>query len=317
MKSQYEPKFDPKFDPKFEPKFDPKFEPDYEPEYGQVSKGASNYDPFSSRKRFYDLNEFLDSSSLVAKFAFLLLVIFVFVIALRAGSALLKELIKPAQNPVLIKGMIDSKQMQYFPQDPSIVGSVPIMRSDNKEQGMEFTWSVWIYIDDFSYKREQYKHVFHKGNDNINITEEPIGLNQPNNAPGLYIKPHTNDLAVIMNTFDKINDEVTIKGIPLNKWVNVIIRLNKQNQLDIYINGTLTKRHILQGVAKQNYGNVYASMNGGFSGHTSELRYFNSAIGANKIRNIVNKGPNLRMDSNTNVAKNKPHYFSNKWYLYK
>ena len=118
-----------------------------------------------------------------------------------------------------------------------------------------------------------------------------------------------------MNTFDKINDEIIIKGVPVQKWVNVIIRLNKQNQLDIYINGTLTKRHMLQGVARQNYGDVYASMNGGFSGFTSELRYFDTAIGTNKIKHIVQKGPNMKMNSNTSMTKSKPHYLSTKWYF--
>ena len=30
----------------------------------------------------------------------------------------------------------------------------------------------------------------------------PIGMNYPNNAPGLYITPYTNNLLVVMNTFD-------------------------------------------------------------------------------------------------------------------
>ena len=104
------------------------------------------------------------------------------------------------------------------------------MRSVNDAEGLEFTWSVWIHVDDFTYKQNEYKHVFHKGNDDINITTEPTGLNFPNNGPGLYIAPKTNNLVVIMNTFNKINEEIVVKDLPLNKWVNVIIRVSNQHQ---------------------------------------------------------------------------------------
>jgi|TARA_Y100000768_G_scaffold388907_1_gene388556 hypothetical protein len=275
---------------------------------------SNNFNQFSSSSNVDGNREFLNSNSLIAKFAFLLLVIVLFVIALRLGSSIFSWIFSPSPNPILINGMVDSKQMLVIQQDPSIKGSIPIMRSVNDAQGMEFTWSVWMYIDDFTYKQNEYKHVFHKGNDDINVTNPPIGLNYPNNAPGLYITPDTNDLIVIMNTFDTINETVLIKDIPLNKWINVIIRLNNQHQLDIYINGTLTKRHMLKGVAKQNYGNVYVSMNGGFSGYTSELRYFGSAIGTNKIQDIVNKGPNMNMNS-ADLTKTKPHYLSTRWYF--
>ena len=275
---------------------------------------SNNFNQFSSNNNVAGNRDFLNSNSLIAKFAFLLLVIILFVMALRLGSSILSWIFSPSQNPILINGMVDAKQMLVIPQDPSVKGAIPIMRSVNDAQGMEFTWSVWIYIDDFVYKQNEYKHVFHKGNDDINVTNPPVGLNYPNNAPGLYITPETNDLLVIMNTFDTINETVLIKDIPLNKWLNVIIRLDNQHQLDIYINGTLTKRHMLNGVAKQNYGNVYVSMNGGFSGYTSGLRYFDSALGTNRIQQIANNGPNMKMKS-SDINNTKPHYLSSRWYF--
>jgi hypothetical protein len=279
-----------------------------------AGQGPNNFNQFSSNRNVAGSSDFLRSNSLIAKFAFLILVIILFVMALRLGTSLLSWIFSPTSNPILINGMVDSKQMLVIPQDPSVKGSQPIMRSVNDIQGMEFTWSVWMYVDDFVYKQDEYKHVFHKGNDDINVSKPPIGLNYPNNAPGLYITPTTNNLVVIMNTFDTINEEILIKDLPLNKWVNVIIRLNNQHQLDIYINGTLTKRHMLKGVAKQNYGDVYVSMNGGFSGYTSELRYFEEAIGTNKIQQIVNAGPNMKMNS-ADLTQSKPHYLSTRWYF--
>ena len=264
--------------------------------------------------------DFIDSSSIIAKFGFLLLIIIVFVSLLRIGTVILVWLLSPSKDPTLIKGLNNAKQFVNIPQDPSLYNSIPIMRSVNQTKGMEFTWSIWMYIDDFNnYKKEEYKHVFHKGNDNV-IQEEGDfkGKVSPINAPGLYITPHVNNLEIVMNTFDEINDNIVIKDIPIHKWINVIIRLNHQQQLDVYINGVLTKRHKLKGVARQNYGNVYSSMNGGFSGYTSDLRYFDNAIGLGKINEIVRMGPNLKIYSSgtgNDITTSKPQYLATKWYF--
>lgn len=187
------------------------------------------------------------------------------------------------------------------------------MRSDNQDNGIEFTYSVWLFIDDLVYQQGQYKHIFHKGNDNINYTNAPIGMNEPNNAPGLYLAPNTNALVVVMNTFDNIQEKITIDDIPLNKWVCVQIRVTN-HQLDTYINGKLAKRLILKGVPKQNYGDVFVAMNGGFSGYMSDLRYFNSALGTAQIQNIVDAGPNLKMNS-PSMNTGAPSYLSLRWFF--
>lgn len=270
-------------------------------------------DQFNSHKYLEGTEEFLNSNSAIAKFSFLLLVIFVFVILLRLATALLALIFAPNPNPILIDGMVDAKKMIVVTQDPSIKGSIPVIRSVNQNDGIEFTWSVWINIDDFQYKENEYKHVFHKGNDSIDFIQKPAGLNFPNNAPGLYIAPYTNNLVIIMNTFNQINEEIIVEDIPINKWISVIMKCDG-NKLDVYINGTLSRRHIFSSVPKQNYGDVYVAMNGGFSGYISELRYFSSAIGTTEIQGIVNEGPNLNMKSK-DLTKTKPHYLSTKWYF--
>ena len=78
----------------------------------------------------------------------------------------------------------------------------------------------------------------------------------------------------------------------------------------------MVKRHILAGVPKQNYGDVYVSMNGGFDGNTSDLRYFEEAIGTNKIQKIVNKGPNTNyVAGNLGVGGGDNKYLSTRWYM--
>jgi len=264
---------------------------------------------FSTNKKS-GLKDFLDSNSLVAKFAFLLLVIFLFVILLRLGIILLTSIFARSTSNHLVRGMVDAKQAIVIPQDPSANDANTIYRSINAVDGIEFTWSVWIFIDDLQYLSGQFKHIFHKGNNKI----VDNGLNMPNNAPGLYIAPNTNALVLIMNTFNVINEEIIIPDIPLNKWVNVIIRC-QNTTLDVYINGTISRSTNLTGVPKQNYGDVYVAMNGGFSGNISNLWYYNYALGTAAIQNIANKGADANMKNNA-LHIIKPEYLSLRWYFY-
>ena len=283
-------------------------------QFARVSDSSSGFSQFNSNKYLAGTKEFLESNSMLAKFAFLILVLILFVMALRLGTSILSWIFSPSPDPILINGMIDAKQMVKIPQDPSVTGAIPIERSKNDRDGLVFTWSVWVLIDDLQYRQGEYRHIFHKGNDDINVKNVPIGMNKPNNAPGLYIAPGTNDLVVVMNTFNKIDEEVIVKDIPLNKWINVIIRVDEQHKLDVYINGKLVKRHILASVPRQNYGDVYVSMNGGFSGYTSSLRYFNTAIGTNQIQSIVDAGPNMKMIG-SDMTDSKPRYLSLRWFF--
>jgi len=286
---------------------------------------------FASNKYVQGGKEFLNSNSIVAKFAFLILILIAFMLIMSLGSLILSLIFSPSHNPILLDGMIDSSQMMIIPQDPSKKGAMPIYRSDNQREGLEFTWSVWIYINDITVNENNYRHVFHKGNNNIvpgsfNATSNPTGgLNQPLNGPGLYIMPVQKDavngnvaaLRIIMNTFDNIDNKLDIKNIPLNKWVNVIMRVTKQGQLDVYINSVLAKRLMLKSVPKQNYGDVYVSLNGGFSGNTASLRYFESAIGTNQIQNIFADGPNTKMvvASMKSSEKGENKYLSTRWFM--
>lgn len=258
-------------------------------------------------------NSFSESNSLVAKFSFLLLVIFMFILLLNIGISLIGWFVKPSPSPKLINGMIDATQMVTFAQDPSLNGSATIYRSNNATDGIEFTWSVWIFINNLQYLEGQYRHVFYKGNNNLDSS----GLNFPNNAPGLYIAPNTNALVVFMNTFNVIDEEILIPDIPLNKWVNVIIRC-QNNKLDVYINGTITRSIQLLGVPKQNYGDVYVAANGGFDGNISNLWYYNYALGTSEIANIATNGPNTTLisTSSVNSLAKIPNYLSLRWYFY-
>ena len=259
---------------------------------------------------------FLSQNSLVSKFAFLILVLLLFLIFLRIGITIMSYFFKPNQSPKLIKGMINAKQLMVIPQNPSEANAKTIYRSVNEQEGVEFTWSVWIYINDLTYQQGMYRHIFHKGNNDLvsDSKKDLYGTNSPNNAPGLYIKPNTNTLVVMMNTFDVINKEIEVPNIPINKWVNVIIRCHTTT-LDVYVNGTLARSIELSGVPKQNYGNVYVAMNGGFDGYISNLWYYNYALGTAAIQQLVAKGPDTTIAGNDGINVKNSKYLSMRWFF--
>lgn len=276
---------------------------------------SNTFNSFSTSTGSFGTREFLESNSLVAKFAFLLLVIFGFVVLLRIGVSTLSYFLKPSNSPHLIDGMVDATQMIIFEQDPSNNGAVTIYRSINENDGIEFTWSVWLFINNLELSKNTttYKHIFSKGNSDLNSR----GVVNPNNAPGLYIAPNSNTLVVMMNTFSVINEEILIPDIPLNKWVNVIIRC-QNTTLDVYVNGTIARSINLVGIPKQNYGNVYVAMNGGFNGYISNLWYHNYALGTTEIQKISENGPNTKMIGNSSSAMsdNVFDYLSLRWFFY-
>lgn len=269
------------------------------------------FNSFSTNKGSFGTKEFLESNSLVAKFAFLLLVLFGFIVLLRVGISVVSYFFKPSDSPRLIDGMVDASKMIVFSQDPSNNGAVTIYRSVNANDGIEFTWSTWIFIDTIQTNGTTFKHIFSKGNSDL----AENGMIQPNNAPGLYLAPNTNSLVVVMNTFNVINEEIIIPDIPMNKWVNVIIRCENTN-LDVYINGTITRSINLVGVPKQNYGDVYVAMNGGFDGYISNLWYYNYALGTSAIQGIVGGGPNTKMIGGNGSSDKSFNYLSLRWFFY-
>jgi len=283
-----------------------------------AQSGASGlFAKFRNNKLVAGTTDFLYSNSLVAKVCFLILVIILFIMAVRMGFRAIHWLLSPNKNPILLDGLKDAGKLKIVPQDPNAKGAKPILRSVNERDGLEFTWSVWIYIKDLVYKKGQKKHVFHKGSSsNIQSAKDWKGVNVqgmafPNNGPGMYIHETKNTLIVVMNTFNNVVEEVEIEDIPLRKWINVVLRCRGRD-MDTYVNGTIVNRHRFKAVPKQNYGDVFINMANGFSGLISSLRYFSYALSGVDIENLVKAGPNMTADDSMRIF---PRYLSLRWFF--
>lgn len=282
---------------------------------------------FSSENAVNAGNEFLQSNTIIAKFAFIILVIIGFMFLLNLGVTLIGYFTQPTNSPYIVQGTINGTDAGSISQDPRNSDSIMVKRSENQSKGLEFTWSVWLYIKELPTTTTEYKHIFNKG-DKSSMNTNNVYLN---NGPGMYLLKDSVDekngiVRVYMDTVTASNSSsesrdkntyVDIKNIPLKKWFNVIIRVENKI-LDVYVNGTISNRLIFNNVPKQNYYDINVCQNGGFSGSLSNLRYFNYALTIFDINTLVLGGPNLKpgqIASNiNNITDTTFSYLSSMWY---
>jgi len=259
---------------------------------------------------------FLKTDSLVGKFVFLIFVLILFIYALKIITKLIAYLFIPSTSPYIVKGMRRGNKGMQISQDPAKKDSITILRSNDENAGMEFTWSVWLFIDKLPEILETGEdvenHIFSKGAQNT--TTQSLRLN----GPGLYIT-EKGELKIKMDIFsasadDTTSEEIIIENIPTKKWKFIVIRL-KGKTLDVYINGKIARRHILQYPAKQNYGDIFVTQENGFTGALSNLRYFDHALDVQTINDMSDEGPNLTVYSDDELKNTSPPYFSVKWYI--
>lgn len=263
--------------------------------------------------------EFLNSNSMIAKFVFVILVIIVFMTLLNLGFNLVTYLTSPNTNPYIIHGMLTGTAYTIFPQDPGS-GSPVVYKSHNQSSGAEFTWGVWLKVDQMP-PDDKYKCIFVKGTDKYDTD----GLSAVNNGPGLYFKRSTTGgpaelllryvMDVVSPNFDsQINPiSVDISNCPVGKWFHVAIRL--QNKImDCYVNGVITNRLSFGNyIPKQNYDSIIYAGNGGFAGAASNLRYYDYALSVFEINSVVYYGPNLNAANGSGGSFFD--YLGRSWYL--
>lgn len=277
---------------------------------------------FSSKSTVNASTEFLESNTIVAKFAFIIIVLIGFMLLFRLGVIIMSYFLSPSGSPYLVKGQIDGNEAIEITQDSR--SSNPLIKfSENKESGIEFSYSVWVYLRGQADAIEH--HIFNKGayDSSFNVATSQ--------SPGLFVKTvkadgtgitektpaGTSTLIVKMDTMkadgtatnsSSNGESLEITNIPHNKWTNVIIRL--QNRvLDVYVNGVLTNRKDLEYIPRQNFGSVFVCQNGGFAGKLSDLRYHNSALNVFKINQIVTAGPSTSTSSSSTSPSSGYYYF--------
>jgi hypothetical protein len=305
---------------------------------GTASSVKQSLSEFGSNASVDGSSDFLNSNSIVAKFAFIILVLIVFLFLANLGILLIGYFMQPASSPFLLKGTSSGASELTISQDPKNKDGVTLLRSNNRNTGIEFTWCTWLYFLDINTTTNdatRYKHIFNKGDANWDGT----GAASVNNAPGLYLdtkytstgspgasspgalsaqtSPQTAVLHFIMNTVSNTNPIQTldVSNVPIKKWFHCAVRM-QNTTMDVYINGVVTGRLILNDVPKQNYDDVHICKNGGFNGQIADVQYYDRALSVFEINNMVVWGRNTNASSATGTSDGTgfPYYLSNVWY---
>ncbi len=292
-------------------------------------------DDFSSTSAADAGKEFLEANTIVAKFAFVIIVLIGFLFLMRLGMIVLSYIFSPSKSPYLVKGVLSGNSAKTIVQDPR-TNDKTVFLSENEPSGLEMTYSVWLNLDGIE-NTTKLNHIFNKGsidtagdfetvsNTADGTTNHNSSINKTYNAPGLYVYRNAeggNNLRVYMDSYiktsgvDSLKDQVKyvdIINVPIKKWVNVVIRVENR-VMDVYVNGTLTKRMDLESIPRQNFSDVYVCQNGGFAGSLSDLRYFNKSLNVFQINGIVGEGPNLKTSAESDTENKYPYYLSPNWY---
>ena len=258
--------------------------------------------------------DFLSANGILAKFVFIIMVLVAFMILMKVGISILGYMFGPWSNPYLIKGSLAGTTTASIKQDPRNQDSSIILKSNDRNKGIEFTWSIWLYLNP---GMKEVQNIFVKGDNAFNDND---GYNLLN-GPGLYLEPQTDadvttyNLKVKMDTMNS-TEETEIEDVPIQKWFHVAIRM--QNKvMDTYINGVVTDRLNLSSLPKQNFNDVTIHGKGNLSGTSSNLRYYSYALNVFEINNIVMFGPDLSpssLSADSKALSGNYSFLSSTWY---
>ena len=198
----------------------------------------------------------------------------------------------------------------------------------NNSNGIKRSYGFWIYINDITKYNGKYRHIAHLGNSSGNSVGEIknstpyIFLDEKQNSIHIRFAPKDDNL----DTFHRLNDithaeqlllydgkrcGITIKYVPIQRWVYIVIVISDINGglIYTYIDGELTE--IERGKNSENKlllhefnfetkpgslfvgGNISNSLinMAGFSGLLSKFSIYNFDLNKNDIYKEYNKGP--------------------------
>jgi len=158
--------------------------------------------------------------------------------------------------------------------------------SEDLEQSnaSNFAYSVWFYIDDWSYRYGEPKIVLGR----LDADLKP--------SPSIVLGAIENNVKIETTVYPSAESNsgsthtCNVANVPIQRWVNLIVSLYGRT-LDVYIDGKLVRTCVLPGVAKiANNAPVYVTPLGGFSGYTSNIHYYGDALNPQQAYNIYRAG---------------------------
>lgn len=179
--------------------------------------------------------------------------------------------------------------------------------------GIEFTFSLWIYIASYEYKYDHEKIILYwKGRsllDDILINSNnkliakcfELDTKKKNNKKkikslvGKYgglkiaLEEKTNTLVVSYSLMNGKTESIKVDNLPLQKWLNIVVLLRLRN-FDVFVNGKLYANKFLSTVPLYGRHRLIINGKGGYDGFISNVKYYNRAITYPEIKQIYLQG---------------------------
>jgi len=250
---------------------------------GQQPGAGTNFSKKISNYSKQGVETYNKSSTMGKVIFFIILVLFIAFLIYIIYIAVKSANAANANSPVIVNDVINAYVAR------------PSFKLPTVTQGMNQSFSTWIYVKDWNYKFGQYKNILWKGNPGTTSNSLNSATGSSNiHCPSLWLYPLTNSLKVVTSTSVTSGVEsCDIQNIPLMSWVHIAYVLNNRT-VDIYINGKLERSCALLGIPNITNDPVYMTTGtpqAGFYGKIGKTQYFTSALMPNDVANIYQQGP--------------------------
>jgi hypothetical protein len=247
-----------------------------------VSQGVQNFGKKTSNLTKQGFQKYQNSSSMGKVIFIIILVLFIAFIIYVIYIAVTASQQAAANSPVIVNDVLDAYVAR------------PAFSLPQVTQGMNQTFSTWIYVKDWNYKFGQYKNILWKGNPTLSSTTSANPSISNIHCPSIWLYPLTNSLKVVTST--SVPEQVEscdIQNIPLMSWVHIVYVLNNRT-VDIYMNGKLERSCALRGIPTITNDPVYVTSGSpqpGYYGKIGKTQYFTKALLPNDVANLYQQGP--------------------------
>ena len=176
--------------------------------------------------------------------------------------------------------------------EQSLIVSPALPQSFNQPEGLTYSYSGWILVNDFGEGYGTRRTIFKTGDD----------------TPALYIDSTSNSFIVAVRTFGS-TETILIPNVPALKWLHLGLVVDQQ-AVDVYINGILRQHHTL-GQLPQQTSTPSIQMGPGWDGVLAKLVYYSRALRPSEIKRLAEEP----VPDDLQKKPAEPQYFDLSWYI--
>jgi hypothetical protein len=190
----------------------------------------------------------------------------------------------PSDQVNIVVGSQSGKQSKLI--------SPALPQSFNQPEGLTYSYSGWILVNDFGAGYGRRRTIFKVGDD----------------TPGLYIDSTSNSFIVSVRTFGA-TETILIPNVPALKWLHLGLVVDQQ-AVDVYINGILRQHHTLGQLPQQNL-TPSIQMGPDWDGVLAKLVYYSRALRPSEIKRLAEEP----VPDDLQKKPAEPQYFDLSWYI--